>query len=463
MALELYDFQREDVDGFIKGGHKSWLCAYDMALGKTLTATTAAVELGTEVNLIIAPQVTYDGWEKAVRSQSDGIQELRWMKKSSKAGLAAIKDFYDGVPGWYFTTWQLMRGGFLIETRADTVIADEVHEIQNKGRSAQNILIHEIQAEYKIGLSGTFAGNKQEGAFGTINWLWPTRYRSYWNWLKANFLLAGSGYALTPIREQRPGMVTGDLPYYTRRLKEDHYDDLIPKPLPIKEVFVDLTDEQRRIYDDFEADSGVWLDEDDESAGFLFTPHSIVKAGRLREIALGTPTMHEDEKGNYRPRFEEGAISSKMDKLEEILSTHPDEPFVVYTHSKKFIDFAVARLEQSGISARGFTGDLNYKQKRKLIDTLGDDYRVLVATQASVGTGTDGLQHKASKLVWLSRDVKVSMNTQAKDRLYRPGQKEQIEQWEIVARGTKDQDTNDLLDYNEEVVNDMLNATRIKK
>lgn len=346
---------------------------------------------------------------------------------------------------------------------ADMVIGDEIHEIQNKGGSSQNILIGKIDSEYRIGLSGTAAGNKVEGLFGVISWLWPKRYKSYWNWLKENFLLVGSGYALKPVRERWTGKVTGDLPFYVRRLKDDHYGDMIPKPLPMKTVEVTMTDEQRRIYDEFEANAGVWLDEEDESAGFMYSPFSIVKMMRLREIALGTPTMYEDEKGDYRPRFEDHAESTKMEELIDIIDSRPDEPFVVYTHSKKFISYAVNRLEEIGIKARAFTGDLNYKQKRKLIDTLGDDYQVLIATQASVGTGTDGLQHKASKLVWLSRDVKVSVNTQARDRLYRPGQKEAIERWEIVAKNSKDLDTNEHLDYSEQVVNDMLDGTRIKK
>lgn len=463
MKKTLYDFQREDVDKFLSEGHKAGLLGYDMALGKTLTATTLTVELGTKVNLIIAPQITYDGWEKAVETQTEGAHKLRWMKNQTKGGQKALEDFYEGVEGWYFITWQLMRNGVLFETEADMIIADEVHEIQNKGDSAQNILIGKIKSEYKLGLSGTAAGNKQGGLFGTLNWLWPKQFKSYWNWAKENFLQAGSGYALTIIRERWPGKATEDLPFYVRRLKDDHYGDMIPAPLEMKKIEVSMSAEQRRIYDEFEENSGAWLDEEDEAAGFLYTGFSIVKTMRLREIALGTPTMYIDDKDKYRPRFEEGAISTKMDALEKILATHPDEPFVVYTHSKKFIDYAVARLEAKGISARGFTGDLNYRQKRKAIDELGSKYRVLIATQAAVGTGTDGLQHKASKLVWMSRDVKTSVNTQARDRLYRPGQTEAIEQWEIVAINSKDVDTNEYLDLNEELVNGMLDANRIKK
>lgn len=463
MSLELFDFQREDVDRFKNENQKAGLIGYDMALGKTLTATTLGVELKTDVNLIVAPQITFDGWETAVLTQTDGEHQLRWIKNSSKAGVAALEDFYAGVPGWYFVTWQLMRGGTLFETKADLVIADEVHEIQNAGTSSQNILIKKIESTYRLGLSGTAAGNKQEGIFGTIEWLWPKVFTSYWKWLKRNFFLAGSGYAMKPIREKKPGQVTGELPFYVRRLKEDHYSDMIPKPLPLKKVRVTLSDEQRRIYDKFDQTSGAWLNEDNIEDGFLYTSTSIVKTGRLREIALANPVIEYDEDGQPVVTFREDAESAKLDRMIEIIKSRPGQPFVVYTHSKKFIPVAVKRLEEHGITARAFTGDLNYKQKRKAIDEFGDKFRVLIATQSSVGTGTDGLQYKSSKLIWASRDVKVSVNTQAKDRLYRPGQKDPIEQWELVADDTKDEDTNDYLDLQEELVNDMLNANRIKK
>lgn len=462
MYKTLFDFQREDVDKFKAEGHTSGLFGYDMALGKTLTATTLTVELGTGINLIVAPQITYQGWSEAVESQTNGEHELRWIKNSSKAGKETLQDFYDKKPGWYFITWQLMRGGSIFETEADMVIADEVHEIQNAGTSNQNIMIKTIKSEYRIGLSGTAAGNKQEGLFGTLEWLWPKKYSSYWKWLKEHFLLT-DGFAPKPIRERWAGKVTGDIPFYVRRLKDDHYGDMIPKPMPIKMVEVAMSPEQRAIYDQFEEKSGSWLDPDNEEAGFMYSPFSIVKTMRLREIALGTPYMDFDDNDNYRPFFKEGAVSSKMDRLEEIIQSKPGEPFVVYTHSKKFIPFAVDRLAKLGIKAVAFTGDLNYRKKRKAIDELGETYQVMIATQAAVGTGTDGLQHKASNLVWLSRDVKVATNTQARDRLYRPGQKNQIEQWEIVAINSHDIHTNEVLDYNEEVVNNMLDATRIKK
>ncbi len=455
---DLWDFQRKDVDRFKNEGQVAGLFAYDMALGKTLTATTLTVELGTDVNLIVAPQIVFDDWAKAIQDQTNGEHTLQWLKKT-KAGYAAFKDYFDEKPGWYFITWQLMRKGSIFGTRADMVIADEVHEIQNHNESSQNISLKQIESKYRLGLSGTTSGNKQEGIFGIIHWLWPERFRSYWNWLKDCFFLAGSGFAKTPIREKKPGKVTGQLPFYVRRLKEDHYKDLVPEPFPIEEVFVDLNEVQRELYDRFEETSGTWLGSEDD--GFLYASDSLTKTARLRELALGTPVMELKDNGHYTTAFSNDTESSKIDKIKEIIQSRPGCPFVVYTHSKKIIPAMIHQLARAGIIAKAFTGDLNYTQKKKMIADLGDTYQVMIATQSSVGTGTNGLQHKASKLIWASRDVKVSVNTQARDRLYRPGQEERIEQWEIIARDTKDSSTNDQLDLTEELVNGMLNANKL--
>ena len=462
MKIDLYDFQRSDVDKFINEGHKAGLFAYEQALGKTLTATTLAVELGTGVNLIVAPQVTFEGWETAVHTQTEGAHQLKWMKKNTKAGKKAIEDYYAGVPGWYFITWQLMRGGMLFETYADMVIGDEIHEIQNKNGSAQNILLNEIRSEYRIGLSGTASGNKLAGIYGVISWLWPARYKAYWPWLKKHFLLAGFGHALSPIREKQPGTVTADLPFFVRRLKKDHYADMIPTPLKSVHVYVDMTDKQRKIYEEFDRTSGAWLG-DSEEDGFVYSQYSIVKMMRLREIALGNPVMVEED-GKWITTFKEDTESAKLDALIDILTepSNDGEAFVVYTHSKKFIDVVVSRLNKLGITAQAFTGDLNYKQKRQAINDLGVTYRVMVATQASIGTGTDGLQHKCSRMVILSRDVKMIVNEQAKERLYRPGQKEHVQTWEIIANGSNDLDTNANLDYAQEQVSSMLDANTLK-
>lgn len=463
MKLELFDFQRTDVDEFISGGHKAGLFGYDMALGKTLTSTTLTIELGQNRVLIVAPKNTFRGWAKAVHTQTEGKQELQWIKKETKTGLKALENYYAGNDGWYFITWGLMRGGSLFETQVDMLIADEVHEIQNKGGSDQNIQLGEIRSEYRIGLSGTASGNKLAGIYGVISWLWPAKYKAYWPWLKKHFLLAGFGHALTPIREKVPGTVTADMPFYVRRLKEDHYADMIPEPYKPREVKVDMSDEQRDIYQQFERTSGAWLG-DSEEDGFIYTQYSIVKMARLREIALGKPVMVEQD-GKWVTTFASDTQSAKLDKLIEILESEEfgGESAVVYTHSKKFLKVVVERLNARGIAAREFSGDLTTRQKDKNIDELGDKYRVMVATQASVGVGVDGLQHKSRNLIILSRDVKVINNTQGRDRLYRPGQTERMRTWEIVARESNDLDVNSQIDYQEEVVNSMLDANKKKR
>lgn len=462
MAYQPYDFQEEDLTNFINGGHKSGLFAYDMALGKTLIGVELGLRLKTKVNLIIAPKNTQRSWSKTLDTQSDGSAEVRRLDKTVK-GLKAFQDYFDGVPGWYFITWELMRNGSIFETKADLVIADEVHAIQNKGKSAQNIIIDGIDTEYKIGLSGTPSGNMQSGIYGVISWLWPKRYKAYWSWIKKHFVLAGSGYNLTPLREITPGSVMGDLPFAVRRLKEDHFADIIPTPLPTKEVVVQLTKEQRSIYEEFKATSGSFVGEDEDGEeGFIFEDVSLVKELRLREIALAVPITAYDEFGEEKIAFHVDLPSTKIDALIDTIKKELNgESLLVFTHSKKIIPIVIERLAREGILARGFDGDTKQKQREDNIDNLGKTYQVLIAGIQAIGEGTDGLQHVCSNMAWLSRHINLSKNVQAMERLARPGQKKQIRSWEFVAEDTNDLLVNARLDDSLERVNNMLNANKL--
>jgi SNF2 family DNA or RNA helicase len=62
-----------------------------------------------------------------------------------------------------------------------------------------------------------------------------------------------------------------------------------------------------------------------------------------------------------------------------------------------------------------------------------------VAVISAIGEGTDGLQERASVVVWLSKDDNRLLNEQAAGRLDRRGQKRSVISYEIVAEDTYDE------------------------
>lgn len=425
--FDLYDYQEADLQE--AADHDSWFLCYEMSLGKTLVAIEWARRKGdVETIIVVLPLNTRKSWELTLAKQWPDMPFYRL--ENTKAHVANFGYLKKGRRGVYVIGWELMRTGALTGQYADMVIADETHKQANYGKSDQSILLREFNSKYKIALSGTPAANKPEGIFATINWLWPKRYSSYWNWTKKFWRVIQNGAIFQLVRELTPGGVVADLPMYTRRLVRDHRDDM-PPTLPEIPIEVELTPGQRKIYDRLATEAGAWLSDDD----FISTAYTFEQDIRLRQVALGVPTI--DSEGKVT--FAENAKSSKLDALVEVLDATGDEAFLVLTHSAKFVPVTVARLEKKGIKARGFTAGTSQAERDWLIENLGVEYRVLVSGIAIIAEGTDGLQHNCHNGFWLSKHPEWLKNKQASGRLDRPGQKEPIRWWYTYAKDTVDE------------------------
>lgn len=437
----LHDWQEEDVEAALAHPSGSWFCAYEMSLGKTLVTVEWAKRKNVNTAIIVAPLNTFESWKREFASQWPDMP-VYFLKNDTK-NVIAFKYLHEQKRGIYMIGWEMMRTGAITGEHADLIVADETHKQANYNKSDQSVLIREITSPYKIALSGTPAGNRPDGIFSTLNWLWPKQYSSYWKWCEKYWRSLRNGSVITLVREITPGAIVADIPMFTRRLVKDHRKDM-PKKLPEIPIPVEPTPAQRKLYNRLALEAGVWVgDEDsDDEQSFISTSVKLVENMRLREIMLAVPSIIDGQ-----VTFKENAKSSKISALIEVLQTQEleDQSFIVYTHSAKIVPIVVAQLAKKGIKAYGFTGDTKHGyevgQRQWLIDNLGDEYRVLVAGIAAIGTGTDGLQHKCHNMFWLSKHPDWTLNEQASWRLDRPGQLEPINEWYTYAPGTVDEES----------------------
>jgi SNF2 family DNA or RNA helicase len=224
------------------------------------------------------------------------------------------------------------------------------------------------------------------------------------------------------------------MPFFVRRLKKDHRGDL-PPVMPDIEISTPMTPAQWKIYNQFADLSLAWIDDSPVPAA-----HTLVQDLRLKQLALGVPTVIDGE-----VTFADNCKSTKLDALIELLKDNPDSTFFVLSPSLPFVHVVVSRLNKLGIKAEAFVGDTKQKRRDELVETLGDDYRVLVATIPTVAEGLDGLQYRCSRGVWLGKHSNAMLNTQGGERLDRPGQTEPVQWWNMVAPDTKDEDTEERL------------------
>lgn len=437
-SLIPYEYQQRDIDFLVAYG--AGIIATQVGGGKTLVSIEAAKALDAQDVLVIAPKGTHKrAWQKTIERQIPGaiVRQIN----STQAGKDAYADLYHRKPGWYLITPEFFRKFRWDKIHPDVAIFDEIHRASNR-KSQTAKMLHTLKAVHRFGLSGTIAGNKIEGFWSVVRWVFPDfAGRSFWAWADHYCLIKEDYFAgKIIVGEKEPGSIVAHLPAYIRHLKRERCCDLHPDgmdadlpPIVSKERSVDLAPEQKKIYKQMEKDLVAWL-----NGNPMIAEVPVSARIRLRQITLGVPSIDPDTNEIF---FAEDCKSSKLDELFNIISDHPDgEQMLILTHSQKFARVATKRLEGAGYSAFEWSGTATQKDRDAALERfIAGDIQFIVAVIAAIGEGTDGLQEAASVVVWLSKDDNRLLNEQAAGRLDRRGQKKSVVSYEIIADGTYDE------------------------
>lgn len=440
------------------------LDASEMGTGKTLVAVEwvrGRQFTGPPRVLVIAPINTHYGWVSTFREQfpslanatnANSIRVVGTFKKDPEGWEAMLSK----SPGVFVVGWEAMRGQIIYEKDEDgnktdvvkenrtppwhltgtwdVVIADECHRGANR-RSQTHRVLKTIKAKNKLALSGTPAGNKPEGLWATLNWLWPKKYPYFWPWANTVLDVVPDPFAGRKIvGEKRPGSIWDSIPVVVRHRLQDVADKL--PPVVERTVMVDMAPQQRRIYKRFEEEAFAWLDEHP-----VATPLPVTQRIRLRQVALGKPSAIENEDGKVEVYFSPTATSPKINALIDIMEDiPPQEPVLVLTHSRRVIPAVIHQVNKKfgQGTAVEWSGNVPPAKRQELIEQFGRTHRVIVAVISAIGEGTDGLQYVCAYEVWLSQDENNLLNTQAAKRLPRTGQTRPVQRWYIHSNETID-------------------------
>lgn len=434
--------------------------------------------------LVVAPIITHGHWENTMRSQYPSLAEhgLVYRASTPKATPEIWALMEAKAPGVFIIGWEAMRGDLPLSVRKShsrsnkkqppitaaaikeatesglippwgktgtwsLVIADEVHRIANRGSLAKKVLAS-IKTRRKLALSGTAAGNKPEGIWSVLNWLWPSLYRSFWRWAEDCMVITerqinrNGDTVKVIVGEKRPGSTWGNIPCVVRYRTEDICGEL---PEVIERIVeVPMSDQQRRIYDDFERDAISWMRTQQGENRLVVAEYPIDKRIRMRTAALGDVLIKEFREEDGKPviGFNEHGSHYKILSVKEIIGDLPEnDPVIVYTHSAQWAHLAAMKLEEAKIGeVRAYTGDLSAKQGEALRAAFGKNIRVLVAVIAAVAEGTDGLQHVCRNEIWASKTESNLLNEQAEGRLHRPGQTSPVQRWLLHSEDSVDTD-----------------------
>lgn len=450
MRLEPFDFQKEAIKKLSK--QQARLCGDDMGLGKTLIGVELDLcnrrdaQPGRLKTLVIVPKAVIDdgAWQRAIASQAGDVPVYVINPKNRTAFEKAASD--GRKPGYFICHWESLR---LMKGLKDVdwfhIIADEVHRAKNR-KAQQTQALKSLRTEFKTALSGTWAENQPQDAWSILNWLWPSFYRSYWNFVKHYCIIeqAPGGYMKVTGVKNIESLNEEMEPWYIRRRKEDVLKDLPEKYYT--DLWVDLSPTQRRSYNDMKKELIAWVGKQDMERP-LIASVVIAQLVRLQQFAIAsaevtgyaTKVVKETGETYEAPVVRMVDPSSKIDRLMELLlDTDLDsEPIVVFSQFKGSIRLLEERCKKEGIKLATLTGETKQKDRAEMIAGFqAGRFQVFAGTIAAGGVGIT--LTRASTVVFLDRAWSPSMNRQAEDRLHRIGQKNAVQVIDIMAHQTID-------------------------
>lgn len=437
---------------------RSHLCKGQVGSGKTLIGVESVLRSGAGITIVICPVNTFGSWRKTFIRQSAGSVEPRVID-SSKNGKLAFEALASRQPGVYLLSWQRFRNYDWANMPLDFVILDEVHRQQNRNSSTHKSILTTRHAPYKLALSATPWGNRIEGAWATLVWLWwgneEVAPKSFWRWVTNHLTTKLDPYQGKKIEGERVrGSVWASVP--SKSVFPSPYQD---QPI-IHEIECEMTPYQRKIYDRFEQEAIVWLDDHP-----LVADLPSVMRVRLREICLAVPSIRwvwkripdadldtfdfakyeteERENGTYvymeEVYFEEDAKSSKadaiIDQINDLYAAGP-VPILIFTHSRKFATMLTLRLQAKGFEARQFVGGMGLEEREWKLENFGTQFDIMVATISGIAEGTDGIQDVCNIEFWISLEDNRVLNEQCIGRLSRLGQTKTVQRYMFLAANT---------------------------
>lgn len=416
----------------------NWLCSHPhaclsvgMGLGKT-----AAVLHFIDHTLELYPAATF------LIVAPKRVAETVWMQEAEKWELwrvlrnmqlitAKNKGDADGCAPIKIVSRDNV--GLFAGKDVDVLVIDELTSFKNmKAQRTKHVL--SIKATRRIGMTGTFAPNglldvyAQLAALGIAS----PEIGDFYAWRGRWFQNINQGRAVQFARYvPRVGVTEREVlePYLKDIITLTTEDYLELPPMQEHTVAVDLSEEERRAYDDLVATLHFELPDSLED----FTVNEKSRFAKVQTLCSGFVYDTGEDHGGGAIRIKGGG--SKIAAAVEFCrraAAEGESVLVFYSYRETAVWFGELAKE-AGLriaSVRSGTDWFGLWNARQL--------DVLVANPASAGHGLN-LQHGGHIILWLELTYNYEYFAQANARLHRTGQRDPVQVWYLQARGTVDE------------------------
>jgi len=416
------EHQKEAVQKLVE--NKKFILADDMGLGKTTSTIIAALESGAKKVLIICPATLKINWKREIENYSDKSVFIAEGKNFSTEHDFVIIN-YDIIKNFHDTKKkddsQIFRANF------DLVVVDEAHYIKNATAQRTKLINDIVKKVDRIWLlTGTPMTSRPIDYYNLLslvdspvakNWMaYAIRYcqgyqfnvggRKVWNVMGAS--------NLEELRDRTLGLTL-------RRLKEDVLD--LPEKI-ITPVYLRLRSKE---YEDVMGEYYNWYEKNPEESKSLTV--QFTKLTKVRQIIA-------DEK-----------IAQTIELAENIIEQ--DKKVIIFCN---FTDSLNKIVEHFGKTAVKVDGSMSKPERQHSVDSFqeNDKIKVFVGNIKAAGVG---LTLTAAEAV-IMNDLSFlpSDHSQAEDRAYRYGQKNNVLVYYPIFENTIEGIIYDILNNKKQVI-----------
>jgi SWI/SNF-related matrix-associated actin-dependent regulator 1 of chromatin subfamily A len=388
------EHQKEAIKCLVE--NKKFILADDMGLGKTTSTIIGALETGAKKVLIICPASLKINWQREIQNYTDRTTSIIEGKKWEDADFVIIN--YDIIKNYHDIVKK--SESVILKSNFDLIIVDEAHYIQNK-QAQRTKLINDIasKSERLWLLTGTPITSRPINYFNLLNLIecpvalnWMAYVRRYCNGFqfragKRKIWNVSGSSNLEELRDRTSNLVL-------RRLKENVLD--LPEKI-ITPVYLRLKSKE---YEALMGEYYEWFDKSGESDSLTL---QFTKLTKVRQVIA------------------EEKVSSTIELCENIIEQ--GKKVIVFTNFTKTLEMI---LEHFGKKAVRLDGSMTQRDRQDSVDKFQTDENVMVFVGNIKAAGTGITLTAGEAVVMNDLSFLPSDHSQAEDRAYRYGQKNNV-------------------------------------
>lgn len=321
-------------------------------------------------------------------------------------------------------------------------IIDEAQYIKNYNTQAAKS-VKMIQSDFKLALTGTPIENRLSELWSIFDYLMPGflyNYQRFKEELEIPIVSNQDEYAVKRLHK----MIT---PFVLRRLKREVLTDL-PDKLE-ENVYAKLEGEQQKLYDAHVKRLQVMLDKTSEEEFKNSKIQILSEITKLRQVCCDPALLYED--------YNQG--STKMDMCMDLIrnAISGGHKILIFSQFTSLLERLQRLLEKEKILFYTLTGATSKENRARMVEQFNkDETSVFCISLKAGGTGLN--LTSADIVIHFDPWWNLAVQNQATDRAHRIGQKNVVNVYKLIVKGTIEENIIKIQDKKKELADQILSG-----